>query len=492
MYKNFNHNMSKKRGPNSPMESEKTKQSTSAVASTLGMAAVLSAVSHVFSNQGASSIVSDSDDFQSQTEEGNGNDSDSDNPWTESNLNKSKVKAPREKLKPIFESKRDGAVRDEIEIEINTKNGKKFTGSITPLEIKHKIYIDALKFPNHSNFDGARVGYRGRLIATIKLIEPINIDELSPVEHFEFKRTSTFNGSVREEVIGCKIRGIRWQPNTVSAFENPKVEDGTTVVKIEGCDYMVPEEQIMTWLSHYGEFASELEEDLFKDNEITEGNNRTGNYSIVMKLEHKIPQLIPMNGRRVKIYHKGIEKLCTKCFAGHRKSECRSETKVDWIDYVKHFMELHDFIPRELYGKWNEFVDNPDRRRTGDKRHLPEQQTSKDIPKENEIRNPEHERDEQPTLPQSQNTNTEEQGHPGPEPTKEQFDIPTTDESYERMVDRFATVGLQRWEVDKTIEAKNTAYNKACREHKKLMTEYKKKRESTKVGKTTRRNSLKH
>ena len=36
-----------------------------------------------------------------------------------------------------------------------------------------------------------------------------------------------------------------------------------------------------------------------------------------------------------------------------------------------------------------------------------------------------------------------------------------------------------------------TAYNKACREHKKLMTEYKKKADSNKAGKNTRKNSLK-
>ena len=484
--------MSKKRGPNSPMESEKTKQSTSAAASTLGVAAVLSAVSHVFSKQAASSIVSDSDDFQSQTEEGNGNDSDSDNPWTQSNLSKSRVKEQKEKLKPLFESKRDGAVRDEIEIEINTKNGKKFTGSITPLEIKHKIYIGALGFPDHENFDGARVGYRGKLVATIKLINPIDIDSLVDVEHFEFIRTSTFNGRAKEEVIGCKIRGIRWQPNTVSAFENPKNDDGTTVVKIEGCDYQVPEEQIKTWLSHYGVFISELEEDLFRDDQETKGNNRTGNYSIVMKLEHKMPQLIPMNGRRVKIYHKGIDKLCTRCFGGHRKSECKSEKKVDWIDYVRNYMVQHDYVPKELFGRWNELVDNADKRGAGGRRQQPETQINEEADpnsKQKDSKTPEQE--DQPAALSTQNTNTEDNNHPGPEPSKEQFDIPTSDESYERMVDRFATVGLQRWEVDKTIEAKTTAYNKACREHKLLMTKYKKRTEINKVGKNTRKNSLK-
>ena len=486
--------MSKKRGPNSPMESEKAKQSTSAAVSTLSMASMLSVVSGAFgSQQRGQSVITDSeDDYQSQAEDQNGSDIDSDNPWNEDNLNKSRVKAPKEKLKPLFESRRDGAIRDEIEIEINTKNGKKFTGSITPLEIKHKIYIGALNFPNHDNFDGARVGFKGRLIATIKLIEPINIDELSAVEHFEFKRTSTFNGKIKEEVIGCKIRVIRWQPDTVSAFENPRVDDGTTVVKIESCDYQVQEEQIMTWLSHYGEFVSELEEDQFKDNEVTGGNNRTGNYSVVMKLEHKIPQLIPMNGRRVKIYHKGIDKLCTRCFAGHRKSECKAELKMDWIDYVRHFMTLHDYIPKELYGRWNELVNNADKRDAGGRRQPPETRESTDMGtmiEQNENRNTE--KGENPNTTLSQPSKADETNHPGPEPTKDQFDIPTTDEAYERMVDRFATVGLQRWEVDKTIEAKTTAYNKACREHKKLVIEYKKKADSNKAGKNTRKNSLK-
>ena len=510
--------MSKKRGPNSPMESEKTKQSTSAAASTLGVAAVLSAVSHVFSKQAASSIVSDSDDFQSQTEEGNGNDSDSDNPWTQSNLSKSRVKEQKEKLKPLFESKRDGAIRDEIEIEINTKNGKKFTGSITPLEIKHKIYTGALAFPDHENFDGARVGYRGKLIATIKLINPINIDTLSAVEYFEFVRSSTYNGKVKEEVIGCKIRGIRWQANTVSAFENPPHDDGTTVIKIEGCDYLVPEEQIMTWLSHYGEAVSGLEEDVFKDDQQTGGNNRTGNYSIRMKLEHKMPQLIPMNGRRVKIYHKGIDKLCTKCFGTHRKSDCKAVVKVDWIDYVRQFMATNDFIPNELYGRWNDLVNTASKRRPNtsegwNQAHSEQENQDRSGPNNQAASESRQEEEQRTTLRDNVTENTREEiqatqqsnnkqnnsthyvknpdTDPGPEPTKEQYDIPTTKEAYEQMVDRFATVGLERWEVDKAIDAKTTAYNKACREHKKQITENKKKADNYKAGKNTRKNSIK-
>ena len=122
--------MSKKWGPNSPMEWEKVKQkaSTSAAVSILGFAAMLSAVSCASGGQGqgASQVVTNSDDeFQSQAEEGNESGGEDKNPWSEGNLNNSKVKSSKkEKLKPIFESKRDGANRNEIKIEINMKNRK--------------------------------------------------------------------------------------------------------------------------------------------------------------------------------------------------------------------------------------------------------------------------------------------------------------------------------------------------------------------------------
>jgi hypothetical protein len=75
------------------------------------------------------------------------------------------------------------------------------------------------------------------------------------------------------------------------------------VVKIEGCDYRVPMETIIKWLNLYGEVKSELVEDVFEDGEDSEGENATGIYSVKVKLNRNIPQLIPMDGRRVKIYY---------------------------------------------------------------------------------------------------------------------------------------------------------------------------------------------
>ena len=476
--------MSKKRNANSPMESEKGKQkaSTSAAASTLGVAAMLSAVSSVFSstNNDSSSQASESEDEYSQATGGNStitndNITNDENPWTEENIRKSAVRSPgNEKPKPIFQSFRDGPMRDEIEIEIQTKNGKKFTGSITPLEIKYNIYINALKFPDHDNFDGARVGFRGKLVATIKLITPINIDELSDVEYFEFNRTTSIRGKQTQEVIGCKIKGVRWQPNTVSAFPNPTPDDERTVVKIEGCDYQVPEEQIITWLSHYGEIKSDLEEDLFKDTNETGGNNRTGNYSIMMILEHKIPQLLPMNGRRVKIYHKGIDKLCTKCFGVHRKSECKAEKKLAWIDHVRHFIATNDFIPKELFGRWNDLVKSTQKFSTEgqeDEPTEPAQSTSKSrtetttpLPKTSP---PEQQLAKSDSFKQNLQPRTEKVITARQVPPREvDYGIPTTETEYESMVERMATCGFSRTDLDKILETKKTAFNRATREYR--------------------------
>ena len=181
----------------------------------------ISAASHVFSRQGNEAVSDSEDDFQSQAEDGNGSEKGGqNNPWNDVNLRKSNVKSPKKRPESLFEHYySDGARRDKIEIEFNTKNGKKFSGSITPLEVKHGIYIYMLGFADHTNFDGVSIGFKGKLIATIKLINPIDIDELCAVKYFDYIRASTYPGKRSEETIGCKIRGIRWKQLTASAFE---------------------------------------------------------------------------------------------------------------------------------------------------------------------------------------------------------------------------------------------------------------------------------
>ena len=145
----------------------------------------------------------------------------------------------------------------------------------------------------------------------------------------------------------------------VSAFDNFDVDD-QKVVKIKGCNYQILENQILEWLSLYGEVTSKLEEDCFRDSEMTTGNNRTGNYSVTMKLNSNIPQLLPMCGRRIKIYHAGIVKLCTQCFGPHRKQSCPTKEKIPWTNYLTKFVQDNPDIPPEYYGKWTDIIKRVD------------------------------------------------------------------------------------------------------------------------------------
>ena len=44
-------------------------------------------------------------------------------------------------------------------------------------------------------------------------------------------------------------------------------------MKIKGCEWKIPEEQIIAWLGHFGTIESELQEDFFVDKKETESTN---------------------------------------------------------------------------------------------------------------------------------------------------------------------------------------------------------------------------
>ena len=58
-----------------------------------------------------------------------------------------------------------------------------------------------------------------------------------------------------------------------------------------------------------------------------------------------------MWGKRIRVYYRGVQKLCSNCFGPHPRKNCRSE-RVTWVAYCLRFMESQKDIPEELYGKW--------------------------------------------------------------------------------------------------------------------------------------------
>ena len=267
----------------------------------------------------------------------------------------------------------------------------------------------------------------------------------------------------------------------ISSFDNAPKDDGKKVVKIEGCEYRVTKDEILQWLSYYGEVTSDLEEDVFKDEFAVDGNNRTGNYTVMMKLDRPIPQLLPMCGRRVKMYHAGIQKLCTNCFGPHKKQHCESNEKVPWVQYVHTFIEDNEDMKPEMFGKWLDIV-----QRVKD-------ESNKELPPKASL-TPTTETDKVEPTPsqedQSEHTETsqEKSKHDDESPPKEEdFNIPTTKEAYESMIEKFNAAGLSTAEADEAIKTRTTAYNKACREHKKKIIEKRKL-----DGQKGRRHSLKN
>ena len=159
--------------------------------------------------------------------------------------------------------------------------------------------------------------------------------------------------------------------------ENTNLGDGSTLVKILGCEYKISEERLNNVLSHWGMISSRIREEVFLDPHDTEGSNRTGIYTARMNLHQKIPERLPLDGLRVRIQHQGMQKLCNGCYGHHLRKECQNE-KVGWLDYVGIFMQENPEIPESFYGKWAEKLSKTDGKPTEKDFYLPSNQEELD------------------------------------------------------------------------------------------------------------------
>ena len=258
-------------------------------------------------------------------------------------------------LQDIIVANNDGAWREEIEIELRGENGEAFTGTITMQEAKHGIYRDCLEFRDFTNFDGIRFGYKGIRMVTFKLKEQINVDNLIEKQNFTFKRTFRRNGKTETVNINCKIRGLRStalkehiaRKDSIKAGALP---DGSVMVKLSGCEYKLTGERLKEALEHWGELTTEIKEEVFVDPHDKDGTNRTGVYVVRMRMDNELPELIPIDGLRVKCQYHTVKKLCTSCYGKHLRKNCKEE-KISWFDYIRNFRDENPDIPDDFYGE---------------------------------------------------------------------------------------------------------------------------------------------
>ena len=236
-------------------------------------------------------------------------------------------------------------MRDDITVEIQKINGKPFKGQLTFNEAKDGIFADCLDL-NIKLIHGIRFRFNTFPTIKYKLKEQINVDELHNREYFEFNRHYKMKGEWVTDVFECKIAGIR--TNTGDQAESDP-DPNVRWVKIEWTDYAIEENLILDWLAYYGEPVGELSEELHPNSDSDADPIGNGTYSIKMRLRKDIPQLIPMWGKRIRVYYRGVQKLCSNCFGPHPRKNCRSE-RVTWVAYCLRCMESQKDIPEELYG----------------------------------------------------------------------------------------------------------------------------------------------
>ena len=137
------------------------------------------------------------------------------------------------------------------------------------------------------------------------------------MEFFDFKRDYTVGGVSKSDILECKIKGIR--------------NDGTAIgenqwVKVEWAEYSLEEHEILTWLDLFGVPAGPLSEDVHPDSDSESDPTWAGTYSIKMRLRTDIPQLLPMWGKRIRIYHRGIQN--TEAVHKLLRSPCKAKLQI--------------------------------------------------------------------------------------------------------------------------------------------------------------------
>ena len=242
--------------------------------------------------------------------------------------------------------KDDGPWRNVVTVEILWINGEDYKGTVRPREAKVAVYETALGL-DLNNLHGIDIEFRGHPVISYRLKTQINVDlKFGLTDRFCYNRTV----GERTDKIEGKIRGVRLGIPNLSRKDSRRV-------KIKNCKWNFSEEQIMEWLGTYGNAVVPLVEETLDlsegEDEEEEDEYGTGNYWLTMELEKAIPQFLPMFGRKIEIYYRGMEMTCMNCYRnGHRRANCKEE-KREWMDYVSEFIEANTFSP-EMYGKWEQ------------------------------------------------------------------------------------------------------------------------------------------
>jgi len=73
-------------------------------------------------------------------------------------------------------------------------------------------------------------------------------------------------------------------------------------------------------------------------------------------LKKHLPDVLPIDGKKVQLYYLGIKKVCNKCFlVGHIKREC-TENRGSWLDFVLKLVKSGKFA-NHMFGDWIDILE---------------------------------------------------------------------------------------------------------------------------------------
>ena len=149
-----------------------------------------------------------------------------------------------------------------------------------------------------------------------------------------------------------KIRGCVVYPKLVGEVDNEDKEVNKDIkdVRIEGSNYELQEDQILSWLKNYGTVESRIEEEAIVVKDDRGGEDvvvGTGTYLVQMKINKLIPNILPIQGKKIKVWYQSVKKQCRDCFSYHkREQKCN---KKSFAEYLQSFKDENPRITAGFY-----------------------------------------------------------------------------------------------------------------------------------------------
>jgi len=183
-----------------------------------------------------------------------------------------------------------------------------------------------------------------------KASQLFNLRQISPVLTVESRHSSQYSQStVRDHYFSAVNANLK---RVVTHFIISRLSTNTgsrLVVLIEIGNLVVTGEPLFCSITYVSGVLNNTSIN-FSHLKNPSGKNTDG-ISFKLRLKEFLPEWLPIQGKRIRLYHHGMKRQCNGCFGiGHSKWACK-ETKINWRGYVDRMVESGRF-KTAMFGSW--------------------------------------------------------------------------------------------------------------------------------------------